>query len=411
MLKGQGRKYQQLEDGRLGVEGDELEGDEDGAGAAVVQTSVFEIDGAVFAGDSDGEYGAGGGGEDSAGLVPRDRANLCYLAYFSLGTGVLFPWNAFINATDYFQSIFEGKHVDRSFSVTYMAPNLLVLGLLLVLPRGCLGLTSSGRIYFGFALYVLCLSVPFLTTDWNLTLAGVAVAGLADGVAQGSVFGSVSALPARNTQAVVSGTSVSGLVISLLRIATKLAVPRASEQGLRSSTFLYFGVAGAFCIFCIFVQALLPRLPVYRHYHRHEHEHESEKKKAAGEQLKLEGSPRAARRQPSSLWDIFRITWPLAGGLFLSYCVTLSIFPGVLSEDLESERLGDWYPLLLFALFNAMDFLGKSSPIYPSFRVSSPTKLFALTLVRLVFYALYVHSTPIDPPHPPTHTLSLSPSL
>ena len=113
-------------------------------------------------------------------------------------------------------------------------------------------------------------------------------------------------------------------------------------------------------VFCIAVQYALPRLPVYKHFHRHEGEKRQSHGQAASQQLKLDAGF-APQRQPSSLWDIFRITWPLAGGLFLSYCVTLSIFPGVLSEDLESERLGDWYPLLLFALFNAMDFFGKSA--------------------------------------------------
>jgi len=45
--------------------------------------------------------------------------------------------------------------------------------------------------------------------------------------------------------------------------------------------------------------------------------------------------------------------------------VTLSIFPGVLAEDLHTASLGDWYPLLLMTLFNVSDFVAKNAPLLP----------------------------------------------
>lgn len=46
--------------------------------------------------------------------------------------------------------------------------------------------------------------------------------------------------------------------------------------------------------------------------------------------------------------------------------VTLSIFPGVLAEDVSPHAaLGDWYSLLLMALFNAADFAAKNLPLPP----------------------------------------------
>ena len=43
----------------------------------------------------------------------------------------------------------------------------------------------------------------------------------------------------------------------------------------------------------------------------------------------------------------------------LVYWVTLSIFPGVLAEDLRSEALGDWLGVLLIFTFNLADMLAK----------------------------------------------------
>lgn len=333
------------------------------------------------------------GTPSSSPAPPEDRGNLCYLAFFSLGTGVLFPWNAFITAVDYFQYLYPNEHVDRVFSVAYMLPNLMILGLLLVHD---LNLTSSSRIYSGFVLYLFCLfSVPlvdliFIGGDigtqgtWNFTVAAVFLAGLADGVAQGSIFGTAAVLPPRCTQAVVSGTSVSGVVISLLRVLTKAVIPQ-DEDGLRLGSYLYFGVAGAFCLFCIFVQAFLGKLPLFAHYLRsdkgsgaHHHHHDT-----AGQ----------SADKVSSIGSILRRTWPLGSGLFLSYAVTLSIFPGFLAEDVESETLGDWYAILLILGFNITDFVGKSLPIFERFRMRKDLGLFAFALTRSAFYPLYIMAT------------------
>lgn len=47
-------------------------------------------------------------------------------------------------------------------------------------------------------------------------------------------------------------------------------------------------------------------------------------------------------------------------GIFLIYTVTLSIFPGFLAENIKSDFLKDWYPILLIATYNVSDFVGKS---------------------------------------------------
>lgn len=49
--------------------------------------------------------------------------------------------------------------------------------------------------------------------------------------------------------------------------------------------------------------------------------------------------------------------------------VTLSIFPGVLAEDVHSAELGSWYPVALLAVFNLADWAGKSAPALPALRL------------------------------------------
>lgn len=142
MLKA-GAKYEQLEE-----DGDPTIVDDDDDEAP--RRTYFEVE-LGGNGDAVGHHHL----NIEVDLAPPDKKNLCYLAFFSLGTGVLFPWNAFITAVDYFQYLYPAQHVDRVFCVVYQIPNLAVLGVLLV---HNLNLSMNSRIYLGFVLFLFCLS-------------------------------------------------------------------------------------------------------------------------------------------------------------------------------------------------------------------------------------------------------------
>lgn len=69
------------------------------------------------------------------------------------------------------------------------------------------------------------------------------------------------------------------------------------------------------------------------------------------------------------------------------YTVTLSIFPGFLAENVQSDILGDWYPLLLITSYNVSDLVGKSfTAIYV---LKSIRKATWASISRLLFYPLF----------------------
>lgn len=82
------------------------------------------------------------------------------------------------------------------------------------------------------------------------------------------------------------------------------------------------------------------------------------------------------------------------------YVVSLSIFPGVLGEDLSDPKLGGWYPLALFAAFNAGDLLGKNLPLGAGAeRRATDGALLALSLSRAaVFFPAYVAARALHAP-------------
>ncbi|KAI0489372.1 hypothetical protein KFK09_029214 [Dendrobium nobile] len=320
------------------------------------------------------------------GAAPKDRFHIAYIVYFTLGMGFLLPWNAFITAVDYFSYLYPGTPVDRVFSVAYMFSCLVPL-LFIV---GWAHLSSAAvRINIGLVAFTAALVVvPVLDAAYvrntrglygayDVTVAATVLAGIGDALVQGGVIGSAGELPEIYMQAVVSGTAASGVLVSALRVICKSIYPQ-DATGLRNSANLYFAVAIVVMIICIICYNIAEKLPVVQYY-------KNIKVQAIKEERDSKMLTGSAWR--STLYNIFgRIKW-YGFGLFLMYVVTLSIFPGFITEDVHSEVLKDWYPIILIAGYNIFDLVGKALPgIY---LLRNANIAVGACVARLLFYPLF----------------------
>ncbi|XP_067002183.2 equilibrative nucleoside transporter 4 [Anabrus simplex] len=57
-------------------------------------------------------------------------------------------------------------------------------------------------------------------------------------------------------------------------------------------------------------------------------------------------------------WDVAKTIWPYMLSIGLAYFVTLCLYPGIESE-IVSCKFGNWMPVILMAVFNASDLVGK----------------------------------------------------
>lgn len=156
---------------------------------------------------------------ESNSKIPEDSYHLAYIIYFILGTGYLIPWNAFITAVDYFSYLYPDASVDRVFAVVYMVVGLISLLVIIFYADKS---HSFVRINVGLGLFVVSLLVvPVMDVTYikgqvgvyggfYVSVAAVALAGLADALVQGGVIGAAGEMPEKYMQAVVAGTAASG---------------------------------------------------------------------------------------------------------------------------------------------------------------------------------------------------------
>lgn len=55
---------------------------------------------------------------------------------------------------------------------------------------------------------------------------------------------------------------------------------------------------------------------------------------------------------------VFRVIWAYMLSIAMTYFITLCLFPGLESE-IRNCTLGEWLPILIMAIFNLSDFVGK----------------------------------------------------
>lgn len=152
-------------------------------------------------------------------IIPQDSLNLAYIIYFILGTGFLLPWNAFITAVDYFHYLYPDQSINRIFSVVYYSFSLVFLLIIFYFRK----FNAYVRINLGLGLFLLALLVvPLIDLFYikgrsglnyglYVTVGAVGLSGVANALVEGGVMGSAAELPDRYMQAVLSGTSASGL--------------------------------------------------------------------------------------------------------------------------------------------------------------------------------------------------------
>ncbi|MBA0573227.1 hypothetical protein Golob_000510, partial [Gossypium lobatum] len=287
-------------------------------------------------------------------------------------------------------------HPSRVLTLVYQP---FALGTLAILAYHEAKINTRRRNLFGYTLFFLS-SLAILVMDLATsgkgglgTFIGICIIsgvfGVADANVQGGMVGDLSYMRPEFIQSYVAGLAASGVITSALRLITKAAFEN-SQGGLRKGAILFFAISSFFEFLCVLLYAyVFPKLPVVKYY----------RSKAASEGSKTVASDLAAggiqalpetddveskNQERLSNKELLLQNIDYAIDMFLIYALTLSIFPGFLSEDTGKHSLGSWYALVLISMYNVWDLIGRYIPLIKPLKLESRKALTTVIISRVL---------------------------
>lgn len=356
------------------------------------------------------------GQDDSNQIIglPTDRYNLVFIILLIHGVGTLMPWNMFINAESYFREYKLGGNITNATSSTtttpidadieeyrknfqsYLGvasqlPNVLFNGLNLLVNMGSGNLRLRVNLTLAVEAVLFTITIILAVVDssqWQkgffyITMITVVVLNMASGVYQNCIFGTGAKFPGSYTNAILIGSNFSGTFTSIVNL---LSIWLAAEP--QKAAMYYFITALFVILICMISYNLLPHNLFFRYFDR----------SGTAEEMnpfELEISPAdrdtTARKENNDVPDILRQTvdamvprpsdhedssfmgelmkkkrvflqcWPQCLNVFLTFFVTLALFPAILSNIKQSQGFFSekyFIPVACFLVFNVFAMVG-----------------------------------------------------
>lgn len=335
---------------------------------------------------------------DSTGVPSPSRLEGKYKAIvvcWFLGLGSLVSWNSMLTIGDYYYNLFPNYHPARVLTLVYQP---FALGTMALLAYNEAKIDTRKRNLMGYALFFLS-TLGLLVLDLGTSGKGgignyigicvfVAAFGVADAHVQGGMVGDLSFMLPEFIQSFFVGLAASGALTSGLRMITKAAFDKSSN-GLRKGAMLFLAISTFFEFLCIFLYAFVfAKLPIVKYY-RTKAASEGSKTvsadlAAAGINTEETATADIAKHERLSNKQLLFQNLDYALDVYLIYVLTLSIFPGFLFENTGTHQLGSWYPVVLIAMYNVLDLIGRFTPLIKSIKLESRKGLLIASLSRFL---------------------------
>ncbi|XP_065665093.1 equilibrative nucleoside transporter 1 [Hydra vulgaris] len=309
--------------------------------------------------------------KDTIEIQPPDRFSLIYIIFVIQGIGMLLPWNFFITATEYFNYKFEDndsikRNFEKAFALGSMLPSLISLTFNIFLTRRLsrtCRISSCLSVMFSMFLITTIL-VKVNTTKWTenffaVTIICVVVMNLAAGIYQGTLFGLAGLTGFKYTQAIMTGQGVAGIFAATTDLIFKLANPNPVDK--TSSALGYFVTASVVILITAVTYSVLFKLPKMKF---HLSCSKLRLKNEIANEYSINGTSHSINEIP--YWFIFKQILPLAISVSVVFCVTLSLFPAVVSRIVSVDKsktsrfTNDLFSTFVcFFIFNCGDLAGR----------------------------------------------------
>ena len=206
--------------------------------------------------------------------TPIDHFNLVNIIALVLGTGTLLAYNVMITCSDYLNHEFE-QYPDIMFTLVPVLciPNFL--GMVFMIRFGhefswTVKITSTFICIFIILVCIPCIvsysrSRLSETDGYIILLILSGIIGLLTAILQCSVIAFISLLPSKYIQTGLSGQAVSGIIVCLIRILTKLLFTK-TDNDIIIGGLIYFIVGSIITAICAMSFILLKKMAFVKYH-------------------------------------------------------------------------------------------------------------------------------------------------
>lgn len=331
------------------------------------------------------------------------ESRLLYTEFLVLGAGILIAWNAILTALDWFNSVFPDRQVSFVFTILNFLPYVIFQPL--TIWKGS-KFSLNMRIIPTFAVICALLALsPLLSSTLDvdagfaLMCVLIVVMGVANAIAQTSVFSLGAMMPPKYTNAVMLGNAVAGIIITLARIICLASFP-PTESGLLVSTLIYFAIAGVFILGCIFTQIHVMRNPLVQEYVSKATNKEINLTPGQGEELRIMDSTEQSFMDVSlpTIKNTYKKIWQYSFLVWMVFVITFGVFPSVSLANEDDNLPYPWFATLMITIFNFFDALGRYGV---SLWLPKPLVLWVMTFSRFIFWLTFILIASDSPSVPP----------
>ncbi|KAG6449036.1 hypothetical protein O3G_MSEX005869 [Manduca sexta] len=322
---------------------------------------------------------------------PKDKYHIIFLTLMLHGLGTLTAWNMFITAKDYFvkyKLVNAPDYADNFHPYVGWAsqiPNLLFSWFnIFVKIGGNLTTRIVWSLMIEVAIFVFTVVLAMVdSSEWPevffwLTMVSVFFLNAFNAIFQNSVYGVAARLPPKYTGAVVLGSNICGTLVVFLSWTSELF------DSIRTSAIYYF-IGGMFVLLICFDTYFA--LPLNRYYRYHD----TLQQRTLRVNPALAATPQRAAAPATPYGAILAHSWVQLYNIFLTFFVTLTIFPTVHSEIKPNtpDFLGTKFMMITcFLTFNFTAMVGNITASLVQFPNRRWLALF--TTIRILFIPFFL---------------------
>lgn len=378
------------------------------------------------------------------GCQPLDKHNIVFVILLIHGIGTLMPWNMFINAQGYFRDYKlaptgsndtqsglsvanisddsqELDNLRKNFlpylSLASQIPNVLFNGLNLIVNMGSGNLRLRVNLTLAIEAVIFAITIGLAVIDssrwpvtfFYITMITVVVLNMASGIYQNCIFGTGAKFPGSYTNAILIGSNFSGTFTSIVNLLSIWLAPKPQEAAI-----YYFITALVVILVCIISYNLLPYNPFYKYFDQASQCTESERSHEVTiqtEPIDMNEIPEALRNTVDAMvprpnqdadddtfvgelrkkWCVFLKCWPQCLNVFLTFFVTLALFPAVMADIKQSQNyFSDKYftSFACFLIFNVFAMIGNLVSGWTTW--PGKNRVWIVVVARLIFVPFFL---------------------